>query len=38
MTHVTRLMEDPWKHEAKVASEVLIWCLLLALALLIFCT
>jgi len=31
-------MNDAMTHEAKMASKVLLWCLLLALALLIFFT
>jgi hypothetical protein len=31
-------MDDAMTYEVKMASKVLFWCLLLALALLIFCT
>ncbi len=31
-------MEDAVTYEIKLASKVLLWCLLLAFALLIFCT
>jgi len=31
-------MDDAVTYEAKLASKVLLWCLLLAFALLIFCT
>ena len=31
-------MDDVMTYEVKVVSKVLLWCLLLALALLIFCT
>ena len=31
-------MEDDMTHEVKLASKVLLWCLLLAAALLMFCT
>jgi hypothetical protein len=31
-------MDDSMTHQVKLASKILLWCLLLAVAMLIFCT